>query len=130
MDLNTILWIVQILLGLAFLGAAYGHTLGYARSVVRSGMTWMAAVGRQRMAIIGSLEILGAVGLVLPAATKILPWLTPVAATCFMVLMVFALIFHARRTGEVPNIVFNVILGALAASVAYGRFVLEPIAPR
>jgi hypothetical protein len=40
--------------------------------------------------------------------------------------MVLAVIFHAHRPGEVPNIVFNVILGVLALAVAYGRFVLEP----
>jgi hypothetical protein len=86
----------------------------------------MAAVGKRNMRIIGVLELLGAVGLVLPAVTGILPLLTPLAAAMFALLMAFAIVFHARRPGEVSNIAFNVILGAVALAVAYGRFVLEP----
>jgi len=44
-------------------------------------MTWLADIGRDRMRIIGGLETLGAFGLIVPAATGILPWLTPVAAS-------------------------------------------------
>lgn len=69
----------------------------------------------------------GAIGLILPAATKILPILTPIAATALAVLMVFAVIFHLRRPGEMQNVVFNLVLGGIAAFIAYGRFVLEPI---
>jgi hypothetical protein len=64
---------------------------------------------------------------VVPAATKILPILTPIAASALALLMLFAAIFHARRPGELPNVVFNVVPGLLALFVAYGRFVLEPI---
>jgi hypothetical protein len=90
-------------------------------------MTWMAAVGRERMRIIGILEVLGAVGLILPAATGVLPWLTPVAATSLAVLMGLAVVLHARRPGEGRNIVFNVILGVIAALIAHGRFVVAPV---
>lgn len=99
-DSNLWLWLGQILLALGFLGASYGHTLGFESSSKRHGMEWLAAVGRDRMRVIGSLEILGAVGLVLPIATRVLPWLTPAAALCLGLLMVFAIVFHARRTGE------------------------------
>lgn len=126
MDANLLLWIGQILLALAFLGAGYSHSLGFERSSTRPGMDWMAAVGRDRMRVIGGLEILGSIGLILPAVTGILPWLTPVAATCLAVVMVLAIVFHARRPGEGRNIVLNVILGAIAALVAYGRFVIAP----
>jgi tryptophan synthase beta subunit len=59
----------------------YIHTLGFDRSSVRPGVTWLADVGRDRMRVIGGLEALGAFGLIVPAATGILPWLTPVAAS-------------------------------------------------
>lgn len=114
MDANLLLWSGQILLALAFLAAGYGHTLGFERSSARPGMDWMAAVGRDRMRIIGYLEILGSVGLIVPAATGVLPWLAPVAATCLAVLMVLAIVLHARRPGEGRSIVLNVILGAIA----------------
>jgi uncharacterized membrane protein YphA (DoxX/SURF4 family) len=126
MDANMLLWIGQILLALAFLAFGYGHILRFDQMWTRPGMTWLAAVGRDRMRIIGALEILGAIGLILPAATGVLPWLTPVAATALAVLMVLAIVLHARRQGEGRNIIGNAILGAMATLIAYGRFVIAP----
>jgi hypothetical protein len=127
MDPNLLLWIGQILLALVFAGVSYSHTIGFERSSLRPGMTWLAAVGRDRMRIIGILELVAAIGLVVPAATGIVPWVTPVAATCLAVLMVLAIVLHARREGEGRNIVLNAILGVIAALVAYGRFVVAPL---
>ncbi len=126
MDANSVLWAGQFLLALAFLAAGYGHSLGFEASSARPGMGWMSAVGRDRMRIIGGLEILGAIGLILPAATGILPWLTPVAAMALAVVMALAAVLHARRAGEGRNIVVNLILGVIAALIAYGRFVVSP----
>ena len=126
MDTNLLLWIGQIVLALAFLGVGYSHTAGFERSSTQPRTAWLTAVGRDRMRIIGILEILGAIGLVVPAATGILPWLTPLAAASLVVLMILAAAFHARRPGEGPNIVFNLVLGAIAALIAYGRFVVAP----
>jgi uncharacterized membrane protein len=126
MNANLLLWIGQILLALAFLGVGYGHTLRFEQMSTRPGMTWLAGVGRDRMRIIGILEILGAIGLILPAATGVLPWLTPTAATALAVLMVLAIVLHARRPDEGRNIIGNAILGAIAALIAYGRFVVAP----
>ena|SRR2546425_7793917 len=123
--MNIALWLVQILLALAFIVAAYGHTVRYDENR-QARMAWLNAVPRNAMLVIGTLELLGGIGLVLPAATRVLPVLTPVAAACFVVLMLLAAIFHATRR-EYPNIVFNAALGLVAAFVAYGRFVLEPI---
>ena len=124
--MNIALWVVQVVLALGFVGAAFNHITR--RDRPGRGMEWMQAVPKRLLTTIGVLEILGAIGLIVPAATKILPILTPVAAASLAVLMLFAAIFHARRPGEMQNLVFNVVLGALAAFVAYGRFVLEPIA--
>jgi hypothetical protein len=62
MDPNLLLWIGQILLALVFAGVSYSHTIGFEQSSVRPGMTWLAAVGRDRKRIIGILELLGAIG--------------------------------------------------------------------
>ncbi len=126
MDSNLLLWIGQILLALAFLGVGYGHALAFEQWSARRGMGWMTAVGRNGMRAIGVLEILGAVGIILPAATGILPWLTPLAATCLAILMALALAFHARRPGEGLNMVNNMVVGIVGALVAYGRFVVAP----
>lgn len=125
MDLNLVLWVVQVLLALAFLGAGFTHATK--RDTPRKGMEWMLAIPAAQLRAIGILEMLGAVGLVVPAATGILPWLTPLAALGLAVLMAGAAVFHLRRTGEGANTLFNLVLGLLALFVAYGRFVLEPI---
>ena len=88
-------------------------------------MSWVTVVGRDRLRIIGVLEVLGAIGVVLPA-TGVLSWLAPVAAGCLALLMAFAIALHLRRPGEVPNAAFNVVLGALALTVAIGRTVVDP----
>jgi uncharacterized membrane protein YphA (DoxX/SURF4 family) len=123
---DTVLWILQIMLALAFVAIGLNHILNYERASQSRGTQWMAAVGKQNMRIIGLLELLGAVGLILPAVTGILPWLTPLAAAMLALLMAFAIVFHARRPGEVSNIAFNAILGVVAVIVAVGRFLIEP----
>jgi hypothetical protein len=126
MDANLALWIGQVLLALAFLTVGYGHSLGFDQWSIRPGLTWIADVGRGRMRAIAGLEVLGAIGLILPAATGVLPWLTPVAASCLAILMAVSAVYHLRRPGESQNVVLNVILGVIAVLVAYGRFVVAP----
>jgi uncharacterized membrane protein YphA (DoxX/SURF4 family) len=126
MNSDVLLWIGQILLAFAFLTSGYGHAFSFAAWSARPGMGWMGAVGRDGMRLTGLLEILGAIGLILPASTRVLPWLTPLAAACLAGVMVLATVFHLRRPGESTNVVLNVVLGDLAILVAYGRFVVSP----
>ena len=126
MDANLLLWIGQILLALGILASSYGHTLGFEQANQRPGMGWLGDVGRERMRIIGVLEILGAIGLIVPAATGVLPWLTPLAALGLAGIMALAAIYHLRRPGEGRNVVLNVILGVIALAIAYGRLVVAP----
>ena len=71
--------------------------------------------------MIGLAEILGAIGLVLPAAVHIAPILVSLAAVGLALVMVGAAVVHARRN-EPMNIAVNVVLIALAVFVAWGRF--------
>jgi uncharacterized membrane protein len=109
--MNVLLWVIQGLVAVAFVAAGFNHATRRDRATGR--MAWMLALPKPAVTTIGVLEALGGVGLVLPRATGILPWLTPLAAVLLAVLMVCAAIFHARR-GEVPLIAANVVLGALA----------------
>ena len=120
------LWIVQVLLGLAFLGAGYSHGFRAERMKSQPGGQWVAAVPRGLLTFIAICEFLSGVGVILPAVTGILPWLTPLASALLALIMLLAAGFHATRR-EYPNIVFNVVLLALAAFVAYGRFVIVPL---
>lgn len=123
--MNITLWVVQILLALAF---AMAGIMKVSQPIDRleARMGWVKSVGPRGVRLIGSLEILGAIGLILPAVTGILPWLTPLAATGLVLTMIGAMITHGRR-GEYSQIGMNVVLLLLALFVAYGRFVIVPI---
>lgn len=124
--MNIALWIVQILLALAFVMAGVMKaTQPVTRLAER--MKWTQALSPWMVRAIGTLEILGAIGLILPAATGILPWLTPVAAMSLVLTMVGAMILHMRR-GEGSHVAPNVILLLLALFIVIGRFTLAPIA--
>jgi hypothetical protein len=68
---------------------------------------------------------LGAVGLILPAVTGILTWLTPLAAALLALMTLLAVGFHVACR-EAPNVLAGLILFALAAFVSYGRWVIAP----
>ncbi len=124
--MNIALWIVQILLALAFLMAGVmKSTQPIDKLAVR--MKWVNAMKPpQLVRVIGILEILGAIGLILPAVTDILPWLTPVAAIGLVLTMIGAMIVHIRL-GEGSHIAPNIVLLLLAAFVVIGRFVVVPL---
>jgi uncharacterized membrane protein YphA (DoxX/SURF4 family) len=119
------LWILQALLALAFVVLGSSHAFRYDFLAARPMSSWVTAVGRGNLRIIGILEILAGIGLILPPLTGILPWLAPLAAAMLGLVMIFAIAFHARRR-EMPNIVLNAILGVVALVVAVGRFFIEP----
>lgn len=122
--MNAALWIAQVLLALAFVGAGVTK-LKDSREVyaaTRPPMTTYALhMPTWLFKTLGVVELAGAVGVILPQATGVAPWLTPVAAAGLGLLMVAALIDHARR-GERQAFPINIVLIALSAFVAVGRF--------
>jgi uncharacterized membrane protein len=123
--MNIVLWVLQALLALVFLGVGVSHVFRFDTIKKQPRLKWVMALPRGLLTFIGIAEIAGALGLVLPALTGILPWLTPLAATGLAVMMVLAAGFHASRR-EYPSIPGNLILFALAAFVAYGRWAVVP----
>lgn len=119
MNLNLILWIVQAILAVMFLMAGVMKAFQYERA--KATLPWVKDVSKGLVTFIGISELLGGIGIVLPQLTGILPWLTPLAAVGFMLVMILAMLFHARRR-EGSGILFNLVLFALAAVVLYGRF--------
>ncbi len=118
--MNTVLWVIQIVLAVAFLAAGTAKVT-QPKQKLRERMAWVDDYSQPMVRFIGSMEILGALGLVLPAATGIAPILTPIAAVGLVVVMVGAAVTHLRRH-EIPNIAANAVLLVLAAVVAWGRF--------
>ena len=122
------LWLVQILLALAFLAAGFMKLMAPMDQLAQS-MVWVNDVPVWLVRFIGLAELAGGLGLVLPALTRIQPQLTPLAGAGLALDMFLAAVFHLAR-GEFGFIVPNLVLLALAAFVAYGRWNLVPIAPR
>jgi hypothetical protein len=89
---------------------------------------WLSAVPRDLSIFIGVSEFLGGVGLILPAMTGVKPKLTPFAAIGLTLVMILAAVFHIVR-GEYNFVAINLVLGGVAAFIAYGRLFVRPIAP-
>jgi hypothetical protein len=124
--MNIVLWILQIVLGLKFVSVAYTHGLRRDQTKMQPGMQKMGAVARPLLTFIALCAFLGSVGLILPAATGILTWLTPVAAALLALMMLLALGFHVACR-ETPHTVVSLVLFALAAFVSLGRWVIAPL---
>jgi uncharacterized membrane protein YphA (DoxX/SURF4 family) len=123
--MNIVLWVVQVLLAIAFLGHAF-ISLRPSPERLQSGMRYVMEMPASLRLFAGIAETLAAVALVLPGALHTLTWLTPLAAAGLVVLMLGAVVFHLRR-GEYPNIGLNAVLGVLAAFIAWGRFGPYPL---
>ena len=122
------LWTVQVLLALAFGMAGFMKATAPLETLAAN-MAWVSNVPGGLVRFIGIVEMLGAIGLILPAATRILPILTPAAGGGLLVVMGLAAGYHALHA-EYAGIVPNVVLGLLAGLVAWGRLRKAPIAPR
>ena len=126
--MKVALWIAQALLALAFL-AAGAMKLTQPLATLATSLAWTADVPGALVRLIGLAEVLGALGLVLPAATRILPRLTVVAAAALALVMLLASVFHLTR-GEAMMLPATLLLVGLLAFVAWGRAARAPIAPR
>ena len=120
MNRNKAAWTLQILLALVYLGAG-GAKLSTPAEKLRANpqMAWTNDFSDRAIQAIGAAEVAGAIGLVAPAATGILPILTPAAGAGLAALMLGAAGTHVSR-GESP--VAPLVLGALALAAAYLRF--------
>lgn len=110
------LWIVTALLALVFLAAGVTKSATPREKLVPK-MPYMEDLSNGQARVVGILEFLGALGLVLPAATGVLPWLTPVAAFALTLTMAVATGLHVKRK-ESP--MSSIVLGVVALAVGLG----------
>ena len=123
--MNVVLWILQVLLALAFL--AHGWLFLAPPPEIAAKMN--ETLPRWFQLFLGVAEILAGVGLTLPGITKIKPWLVVWAAGGIMIVMVAATAFHVMR-GEISSAVVTLVLLAMASFVAYMRLRVRPIPSR
>ncbi len=121
-SLNLWLWVAQVLLALLFGFAGYMKTFRPIAELAPM-MAWAPSMPRLTR-IIGVLEILGAIGIILPLWTGILPWLTTLAALGFLVIQILAIGLHAQRGETAMTIPMNLVLLALSVFVVWGRWSL------
>jgi uncharacterized membrane protein YphA (DoxX/SURF4 family) len=118
--MNVAIWVLQILLALAFLAAGLTK-ISQPRQKLATNMGWVEDFTDPAVRSIGTLEILGALGLLVPALTGVATVLVPIAAVGLALLMIGAAATHRRR-GELPMIGINTVLLLLAVVVAWARF--------
>ena len=124
--LHIALWIGQALLAVLFGFAGLMKIITPAEEMMASEMSFVNFVGIGMTRFIGVTELLGAIGLILPAALRIKPILTPLAAAGIAVIMILATAYHAYAGEPLTTIAFFL----LAAFVAWGRFKMVPIEPK
>ena len=123
--LNVVLWILQVLLALAF--AAHGWMMLFPSPEIAALMN--ANLPRWFSLFIGVAEVAATIGLLLPGITRIMPFLVTWAAVGIMIIMVSATGLHTVR-GEYSSAVTTFILLAMATFLVYGRLRLKPIQAR
>ncbi len=123
--MNIVLWILQVLLALAF--AAHGWMFLFPSPEIAALMN--ATLPRWFQVFLGVAEVLAAIGLTLPGITRILPVAVVWAAVGIMIVMVSATILHLVRS-EFSSAGITVVLLLMATYVAYMRHKVMPIRAR
>lgn len=117
--MNLVLWALQTILAVMFIIAGLTK-VSQPKEKLRTAMSWVDDFSPTTVKVIGGLEILGAVGLILPWASGIAPVLTPIAALGLVALMLGAAATHLRRK-EAQPIVINLGLAIAALLIFVGR---------
>ncbi|MDW3214778.1 MAG: DoxX family protein [Ilumatobacteraceae bacterium] len=119
--MNIVLWIIAAVLAFAFIAAGL-MKLTTPREQLAAKMAWAADFSDAQLKGIGAVEVLGGIGVVLPALVDIAPVLVPIAAAGLAVVMAVAAVVHVRRGDTLAETVPSIVLGVLAVVVAIGRF--------
>lgn len=125
--MDIALWIVAGILALAYLVGGAGKILVPREKIAANGASgrWVLDARPGSVKAIGVLEVLGALGLILPAVLGIAPVLVPLAALGLAIIMVGAVVLRIRR-GEYKILILDVVYLALNLFVVWGRLVIEP----
>jgi hypothetical protein len=124
--MNIVLWIAAGLLALvALVGGFTKSFVAKEKLEHHEGAAWTRGVSPAFVKTLGVLELLAAIGLILPALVDVAPVMVPVTAVCWVALMIGAMITHARL-GQSKLVLVNLAYVALAVFIAVGRFGPEP----
>ena len=122
--MDTVIWIFQGLMSVLFI--FHGIAMFNPPAAVQESVVKKMGYSLPFLKIIGTLEVLGGLGLILPALTRVMPLLVPLAALGLVIIMIGAAVSHARH-GEDKQAVATAVVTLLVAFVGIGRFWLSPI---
>jgi hypothetical protein len=117
--LNVILWIAQLMLAAIFLMVGFIKVVTPIDQLAAS-LPFVKEMPAAFIKFIGVSEILGGLGLLLPSLLRVKPEITVLAAKALIIVMTLALVFHVSR-GEFSAIGTNIVLGAIALFISWGR---------
>ncbi|MHA6762364.1 DoxX family protein [Streptacidiphilus sp. PAMC 29251] len=125
--MNIALWIVAGLLAAAYLFGGGYKVITPKEKIAAAGPSakWAEDFSAGSVKAIGALEVLAAVGLIVPAAANTAPVLVPLAALGLVLIMLGASVTRIRRH-EAKFLVVDLVYVALAAFVMWGRFGRAP----
>lgn len=123
--MNIVLWILQVLLAAMYVWHGW-LMIAPPPEVAAIMSTFLPTWFRL---FIGIAELLAAVGLILPGLTRIMPWLTTLAAAGLMIVMASATVVHLSR-GETSSAISGFVIFLLVTFVAYMRWKVKPLAAR
>jgi uncharacterized membrane protein YphA (DoxX/SURF4 family) len=123
--MNILLWVLQVLLAVAF----FAHGWMFLFPPPEIAVLMNASLPRWFQLFLGVAEVAAAVGLILPGATRIMPWLVPAAALGIMMVLGSATVYHFVRA-EISSGIITLVMFVMATVLAYMRWRVLPIRPR
>lgn len=124
--MGILLWVIQVVLALAFLAAGF-MKVSRPKQELRLRMEWVESFAPRTIHLIGAAEILGAIGLILPVATGVAPFLTLLAAIALAVVMVGAIWVHATRRDPAKETLPSIVLLVLLILTIIGLLALDRV---
>ena len=123
--MNTVLWALQAILSIKLLTTAFSHGLRHGQEKMAQGIQRMGPTGRPILTATSLILLLGSLSLVAPVVLDVPHWLAPAAAALLAGMMLLSILLHVSCR-EQANVFVSVVLFAMAAFVAYGRWALKP----
>ena len=127
-NLHIVLWVLQVLLAGFFIMVGF-MKLTTPIAAIGAQMPWVLEYSPFLIRFIGLSQVLGGIGLIIPAATRIKPFLTTWAAFGLSLIMILAALFHLSR-GEYSGIIMPLVIAAIAYFIGWARYKKVPITAR